>query len=398
MRIHYLSKSLIPSAHADSIQVMKMCAAFAQCGNTVTLFATRAQDPCEDIFAYYGVAESFSLRFDYPEPQRKEKPYFGSRYRWALAREFRRRPPDLFYGRDIFRLLAAADVGRPVVCEVHDVPNERDRFRRLIEHPALARIVAITEALKDDLRSSYPNVPPEKIVVFPDGADPPPDGLRPATLRSSRPGQVKVCYTGSLYPGKGMEVIAQLPRVCPFADFHLVGGSDEDIQRWQRGLAGSPNVFFYGRQEPRAVAGYIAAADIALAPYQRKVEGHGGAEIGRWMSPMKIFEYMALAKPIVASDLRVLREILDDGVTAILVPPDDIDAWARVLQSLSEDPGSRRALGERAYAAFGSRFTWLGRGRSILRACPVPSSRPAPSWTSLFSSWRVSTLLQGRSK
>jgi glycosyltransferase involved in cell wall biosynthesis len=397
MRIYYLSKSLVPSTFADSIQVVKMCAAFAQCGNVVTLFATRAQDTSDDIFAYYGVPESFSIRFDYPEPERKEKPYFGSRYRWSLAREFRRRPPDLFYGRDIFRLLAAAHFKRPVVCEVHDLPSERDRFRRLIEHPALMRIVAITEALKEDLRAFYPEIPSEKIMVSPDAADPPPEGLRPATLRSSRPGQINVCYTGSLYPGKGMEVIAQLPRVCAWADFHLVGGTDEDIHRWRKELFAVPNAFFYGRQEPRVVAGYIAAADIALAPYQRRVEGHGGVEIGRWMSPMKVFEYMALAKPIVASDLPVLREVLNDGVTATLVPPDDINAWVHALRWLSQDPNVRRALGDRASAAFHDRFTWLGRSRFILAACSGPSDRPGKFWTSLFSSW-VPTLLQGRSK
>jgi glycosyltransferase involved in cell wall biosynthesis len=389
MRLHYLSKSLIPSAHANSIQVMKMCAAFAQCGNAVTLFATRAQDACEDIFAYYGVAESFSLRFDYPEPKRKEKPYFGSRYRWSLAREFRRRPPDLFYGRDIFRLLAAADLGRPVVCEVHDVPNERDRFRRLIEHPTLTGIVAITHALKEDLKNAYPTIPSEKIMVFPDAADPPPDGLEAATLRSSRLGQFNICYTGNLYPGKGMEVLSQLPLMCDWADFHVVGGTDDEVGHWRAKLSSFPNIFFYGRKEPRAVASYIKAADVALAPYQQRVEAQGGGEIGRWMSPLKVFEYMALAKPIVASDVPALREVLSEGGTAVLVPPDDIDAWADALRALFRGPDRRLALGNRAYAAFNDRFTWISRSQKILDSCSalVDRRKGSSTWLSRAREW-----------
>jgi glycosyltransferase involved in cell wall biosynthesis len=399
MLIYYLSKSLMPTTMANTIQVMKMCGAFARCGNTVTLFATQGPDTSDDLFAYYGVAKSFTIRFDYPEPERKRKPYLGSPYRWSLAREFRRKPPDLFYGRDVVRLLAAAHFGRPVVCEVHDLPCETGRFRRLIEHPALKRIVCITEALKADLIAAHPKLSPAKIIVSPDAADPPPEGLRPTVLRKSRPGQVNVCYTGSLYPGKGMEIIAQLPRDCVWADFHLVGGTDEDIGRWQRELVSFPNVFFYGPQAPHTVAGYIKAADIVLAPYQRRVEGHGGAEIGRWMSPLKVFEYMALAKPIIASDVPVLREALSHGITAILVPPDDTNAWTEVLRSLAREPDTRHALGARAYAAFEDRFTWVSRSQSILDACSAPPDGRGKLAAWLFRGSGVSTVpSEGRSK
>jgi glycosyltransferase involved in cell wall biosynthesis len=382
MRIYYLSQSLIPSTLADSIQVMKMCAAFAGGGHDVTLFATFAPGVADDVFSYYGVLESFSICFDYPEPERKKKPHLGSRYRWPLGKEFRRNPPDLFYGRDIGRLLAAADVGCPVVCEVHDLPAQKGRFQRLVDHPALARIVAITAALKADLIDSYPGFPPDRIVVSPDGADPPPVGLRPAPLRSSRPGQLNVGYTGNLYPGKGMEILSRLPTRCDWADFHVVGGTDEDVARWQRELASVANVFFYGNQEPCRVAGYIAAADVLLAPYQRNVSAHAGAQIGRWMSPLKVFEYMALAKPIVASDVPVLREVLSDGMTAVLAPPDDIDAWVDALRSLAHDSDQRAALGRQARAAFDTCFTWATRSRAVLDS--VPTKQPGTFWARLF--------------
>jgi glycosyltransferase involved in cell wall biosynthesis len=385
MLIYYLSQSLIPSTLADSIQVMKMCAGLANCGNTVTLFATHSGAAIDDVFAYYGVPASFSVRFDYPQPERKgRKSYFGSQYRWSLSREFQRSRPDLFYGRDMIRLLAVAHLRRPVVCEVHDLPRKTDRFGKLIRSRTLKRVVAITESLKHDLTVFYPGLPSEKIIVCPDAADAPPDGLQPAALRSSRAGQLNVCYTGSLYPGKGMEIISQLPGHCSWADFHVVGGAEEDVHRWRNELVSSPNVFFYGRQEPHAVAGYIEAADITLAPYQRRVEGHGGAEIGRWMSPLKIFEYMSLSKPIIASDVPVLREVLTHGETAILVPPDDVKAWTAVLLALSRDPDARRALGARAYAAFEDRFTWVSRSRSILDACNATSDGRKKLSTWLF--------------
>jgi glycosyltransferase involved in cell wall biosynthesis len=84
------------------------------------------------------------------------------------------------------------------------------------------------------------------------------------------------------------------------------------------------------------------------------------------MSPLKIFEYMAAAKPIVCSTLPVLQEILQDGNTAWLCDPDDIAQWQRALQTLRDDPLLRRRLGENAQREFLQRHTWQARARSIL--------------------------------
>ena len=78
-------------------------------------------------------------------------------------------------------------------------------------------------------------------------------------------------------------------------------------------------------------------------------------EIGRWMSPLKLFEYMAAGKPILASDIPALREILADGGTALLLPPGDVAAWAAAARALLADPARAAALGARARAAWGRR-------------------------------------------
>jgi glycosyltransferase involved in cell wall biosynthesis len=82
------------------------------------------------------------------------------------------------------------------------------------------------------------------------------------------------------------------------------------------------------------------------------------------MSPLKLFEYMSAGKPIVASDLPVLREVLDEA-NAVLVDPEDADAWARALESL-RDAGLRERLGVRARRDFLERHTWDIRARKVL--------------------------------
>jgi glycosyltransferase involved in cell wall biosynthesis len=79
---------------------------------------------------------------------------------------------------------------------------------------------------------------------------------------------------------------------------------------------------------------------------------------------MKLFEYLASGRPILASQLPVLREVLNDQ-NAILLPGDDVGAWAAALQSLATDAGARERLGAAArHSAQG--YSWQARAAAIL--------------------------------
>jgi glycosyltransferase involved in cell wall biosynthesis len=79
---------------------------------------------------------------------------------------------------------------------------------------------------------------------------------------------------------------------------------------------------------------------------------------------MKMFEYMASGKAIIASDLPVFREILSD-LTAIFAAPDDIDAWTAALRRL-KDPNLRKIYGMRARRCFEEKYTWEHRAKNLL--------------------------------
>jgi glycosyltransferase involved in cell wall biosynthesis len=96
---------------------------------------------------------------------------------------------------------------------------------------------------------------------------------------------------------------------------------------------------------------------------------HGGGDgVERWMSPLKLFEYMSYAKPIIASDLPVLREVLEDGRTALLAAPDDPEPWVAALERLRDDAGLRQKLGAEALAHFEGNYTWTSRARRVIEA------------------------------
>jgi glycosyltransferase involved in cell wall biosynthesis len=149
-------------------------------------------------------------------------------------------------------------------------------------------------------------------------------------------------------------------------EFHIVGGYPEDIEKWQQ-LIRNDNVTFHGFMPHFRVSEVLAEFDIVIAPYQNDIHtNHGKANISRWMSPLKIFEYMAHAKAIVASDLEVIHEVLTHRANALLVPCDDVLAWRNAIRELMDEPDLRKALGQRANQDFRENYSWETRAGTVL--------------------------------
>ncbi len=179
-----------------------------------------------------------------------------------------------------------------------------------------------------------------------------------------------------------MEMVAALAEATRGIDLHVVGGSDAELAAW-RSRVGEPvgrgsRVWFHGFVPHGDLAWYYQRCDAFLAPYRASVEGvERGKDLSRWMSPLKIFEYMAAGRPILCSSLPVLREVLQHGVNALLLPPDDVGAWRDALYQLHEDAELRYALGARARADLLARFTWKARAERVLGAFRERSARRA---------------------
>lgn len=334
-------------------------------GHRPLLIAQRGESCSnEQLFEYYGVAERFEIRW-VPRPAvRGQEQIYGT---IAAARALAART-DVLYGRHIRSCWTAAVTGiRPVVFEAHHPivggnPINHRLFRHMIGMRSFLGLVVITDALRSHFEDRYPMLQ-GKVYVAADGADPAPQAVQPLPIGESE--RLRVGYVGHLYEGRGIELIAALAERCPWAEFHLVGGTDADVAAWRRRTAGSPNLYFHGFHPPGQVDGYRAAMDVLVAPYQRSVAvNQGGLDTSSWMSPLKVFEYMAAGKAIIASDLPVLREVLSKE-NALLVNPEAIEDWTVALEQL-RDPDRRRRLGRRALADFTSHHSWTRRARSVV--------------------------------
>jgi glycosyltransferase involved in cell wall biosynthesis len=364
MKIGYIHDTPMPSPEASTVNVSKMCDAFAANGHEV-LLVTPWSRAGGDLSAHYGLRQPLkAMRVPRPNLPGGER-FFSL----AAALMFRAFGADVVYGRKPHMLLPAARLGLPVIYEAHAPLLEREgRARKalaaLLKSDRLRRVAAISGALRDKLVSDWPLAAPVAIVAH-DGADARSDGQ--AVLPRGSQSRPRIGYAGHLYPGKGMEMIFALAQRRPNVDFLVLGGKGEDLQRWREATATMSNVTLAGMVPHSQVPVHLASCDLVLAPYAREViVSDGVTDVAPWMSPLKVFEYMAQGLTIVASDLPVLREILQDGVDAALCPPGDVEAWLHTVDDLLEDEARRKALGSAARAKLEAQFTWQERARLVL--------------------------------
>ena len=372
MKIAYLSHSPLLSPVANAVHVMKMCSAFADNGHEVTLYARGSRQTQQDIFAAYGVEKRFRVVL-------LSTRAFGRPFRrvmYGLVQAYRaktRDRPDIYYARCMISAVCALLLGGQVVLEVHEVPRKRSErriLRWLLQHRRLRRVVTISHALLEDLRKSYPGVSC-KCVVAADGAS---IGTSGVAFPLRRGAGRQIGYAGGLRPGNGVQLILDLADSRRADTFHVLGGSSEEIAAW-RARQKSTNVVWYGRCDPAHVPGFLSACDVLLAPYENGPKTSSGRDTSRWMSPLKIFEYMASGRPMIVSDFPVLREVLSEEV-AVITEPANLTAWIRALDGL-EDECDRERLGARALSVFRQRFTWEARARDVLRGLEQPSGAEA---------------------
>ena len=371
MKILYVSDSTIPQRTAHSIHVMKMCGAFSRLDHKVVLLSIkRGAASVEEVksdFTFYGVEPRFRIK-KIRVPQMR---YSILLYSLRCGLEILREQPDIVYGRCLWALWVAAVLGFDVIFEMH-FPVEQMRrggrhlFFNLIKLKKLRHLVVISHALKDLVKKK---VSEKKIIVAHDGADlvgkNDKDLLTESNVKNRH--KHKVGYIGHLYPGRGIELILKMASALPEVGFHIIGGTEDDIKTRKKGIRGN-NIFFHGFIPPSQIHSYIRNCDILIMPYQKKVSisGEKLSDTSQWMSPLKMFEYMASGKPIIASDLPVLREVLRQGQNAILVDPEDLDGWVKAIKYLVDNTTVKERLAEQALIDLKQYYTWLKRAQKVL--------------------------------
>jgi glycosyltransferase involved in cell wall biosynthesis len=380
MRILYIFDMKVPNRAANTVQVMKMCSALAEAGCEVTLAARpeREHDPARgktnlEVFEFYAVKPNFRLVHvprKVPGQSGKDKwstPFSLSAA--AYAKELRG-DYDVIYSRTALVANFCARRGMPVVYEAHrPLPTGgmlSAMWRRLFfgaaRKPSFLGMVSISRQLTNIFERE--GFPPGRTLVAHDAVDlerftP---RLDKAQARAERGLPVEgaiVCHCGHLYKGRGTAELLGAAQQMRETLFLFVGGSEGDVKAHQEEAArmGLNNTRFTGFIPNGEIPGYLFAADAVVMPYTSAVASKD------YMSPMKLFEYLAAGRPIVATDFPSVREILNEK-NAILVMPDSADALASGLRRALQPESAK--LAENALET-AQEYTWKRRVEHVTR-------------------------------
>ncbi|HRP96657.1 MAG TPA: glycosyltransferase [Rhodocyclaceae bacterium] len=352
-----------------SIHVQEVVRAMRRAGAEVELFATRlGGEPPPDLD---GIVVHRLPEPGHGEPAARERAALAANrsLRAALAEAG---PYELIYERYALWSHAAMDHARAAGCagllEVNaPLVDEQAVHRTLVHRAAAERVAARVFAAAHALiavssgvgayLAIYPRAR-QRIVVIPNGVDP---ARFPAARFAKRPPLAAGnCFTigfvGTLKPWHGLDVLveafARLHARDPGVRLLIVGDGPERaaIEAALANRALTAVVRLTGAVAPHEVPDWLAAMDVGVAPYPDLA--------GFYFSPLKLYEYMAAALPVVASDVGDLHHVVRHGVTGLLCTPGDVDALETALASLRRDAALRRRLGAAARMAVLNGHTW----------------------------------------
>lgn len=370
MKIIYIADIRLPTEKAHGIQIMKMCEAFSFQGVNLELIIPKRVNPIKrNPFKYYGVKKNFEIKkifsFDltFFWPILRSLSFWWQSFWFAIFSSLYTlfKKSEFIYSRDFLPLFFLSFFRKNIIYELHTFPKNPFLYKKIFRK--VKKIIVITNKLKDFLIKE--GVRGDKIIVAPDGVD-----LKEFDIKEDQKECRKklnlpldkkiILYTGHLFEWKGANILAKASQ---YLDSDVlvvfVGGVGKDIKIFNFQFSILKNILVIGHRPHSEIPYWLKAADVLVLPNSSK------EKISQfYTSPLKMFEYMTSQKPIVASDLPSIREILNKN-NAILVVPDSSHSLAEGILKALKNKDLSGIISQKAYSDV-REYTWQKRAEKIL--------------------------------
>ncbi|MFH1841349.1 MAG: glycosyltransferase family 4 protein [Candidatus Nealsonbacteria bacterium] len=377
MNLIYIANARIPTEKAHGFQIMKMCESFTSFGKVELVVPKRFNHIKEDPFDYYGINRIFKIKklpcLDLIPLDR----YFGHFGFWIENATFNFfvffyilfKKADVFYTRDKF-IIPFSLFKKNIVFEAHTFPKKH--FLYSFFSKRLKKTIVITQKLKELFVEK--GMLSEKILVAPDGVD-----LEKFNIEDNQKFYQKelsldkdkkiVGYTGRLETmeqTKGIDILIRAFKILK-EDFQevllcCVGGPERKVKEYMAfskeiGIE-EEDIIFIDQVKQKLIPKYLKSFDVLAIPFPKT------QHYAFYASPLKLFEYMASKRPIVATDLPSTREVLNKE-NSILVGADSPESLAFGIKKALLNTQLSDKISKQAFLDV-EKYTWKKRAENIL--------------------------------
>ena len=362
-KLVYIANIRIPTEKAHGIQIMEMCQSFAGQGMEVELIVPQRRNSLhEDPFVYHNLPKTFKItklpsldliRFGWAGFWIQQTTFALSAGFYMLGRF------EYCYTRDPLVAVLFEGLSQKIIWEGHR--GETNLLIKILIRLG-SKMVMITHGLKNLYVGMGAN--PNNILVAPDAVDIE-KFSHALTIEESRrkvgiPEGTVILYTGHLYGWKGAHTLADAAKFLPEeVMIYFVGGTETDLIKFREQYGQVKNIQILGKKPHQDIPYFVGSADILVIP------NSGKEDISKlYTSPMKLFEYMASGRPIIASNLPSIREIIDES-SAYFFESDNAEDLARVIKEVLGDMDAAQQKATKARGMVNN-FSWDSRAKVIL--------------------------------
>ena len=322
----YIADFSLPNKSAYSLHVLKICDAFNEINKKkILLLLPHVQNDYKNTKIKKDFLLKFfpSIKFFYSTKKRLN--LFGRIFfSFKLVKYLKYKKCDLIISRSIVPSLILAVFNIKNVLEIHTELTGFTKYFFL-----LSKIKFVSRNIKfifinDYLRKKFSIKKEKSIILY--------DAVNHLDFKPSYKKTIKnTCfYSGSFAKGKGLEIILKVSKKLPNINFHLYGNKDT-LYKNKNLEINQKNIFFKGYLTYSKLVKVIDNYKVLLMPYKNKVGVLiKNINVVKYFSPLKMFDYMASGKIIIASDLPVYKNILINNVNSIVVR-DNIKLWSKKI-------------------------------------------------------------------
>ncbi len=367
MRICYLTNSEIPSTSANSIATVKICEAFTELKNEVILITRNIKSKNKDIYKFYDVKSKFKIKWikNFDKFPLGFKYYLFSFISIIESLNFK---PDLYITRNFFSCFLLVLLKKKVIIELHHDLNNESRIvkilmklTRFLNSKYVLKIVTITKGIKSEyVDKKY--IKESKTLLLPSGSS-----IKNNFKFKLKKKEFKIGYFGSLYKSRGIDIILKLSKIDNKNKYFLYGDLNQVSKSKLKNVSKNLNLKNYIPY--REISPTLDKMDILLIPYVSSVTVAGDvADITKYTSPLKLFDYLCAGKIIICSDFDVLKEIIKDKKNAIFIKNyKNPYSWKNEIFKLKNQSSKQLIMSKNNYL-LSKNYSLKERAKSILNS------------------------------